>query len=157
MAIGRSFGAAIVAATAAATGGAAAETLATCQSPSGYSYYHAGGSVRADASGWESAAMEAGTFSLTRSGAGAADILFSGAGGGLHAATSGGATVTLLQDGATVLSALVVYPGTTTELYTFQADENGQLTMTLLQQRTGPTYYSSSMMVGLCDFIRFSG
>ena len=68
-----------------------------------------------------------------------------------------GGRVILLNQGKNAFSILVVYPGTTAEVYTFLKDNSGKLEYvhTLSRAGDGVLITKASVMRGNCSYIKF--
>lgn len=131
--------------------------LATCRAPAGKSYYHYSGLSDKKAAGWADDKISNAVFTLTQGADGAFDVLFVDGRGRPVSSAQDGALVRLLRRGESSVSLLVFYPSNSTEIYTFFLEKDGVSKFTMMQSRSGDAVPlpKNSLLVGLCDSIRF--
>ena len=111
---------------------------------------------KADA-GWADEKISGGVLTLVRTSNGTLDMLFIDVRNKPISMTQDGAKLVLLRSSDRSISILAHYPGATTEIYSFFQEKDGRNRYSVLTSRTGPqaAVEKSSVMVGLCDPIRF--
>lgn len=131
--------------------------IATCRSPIGKAFYHYDGLMDKASAGWNDDKISDGVFSLTISADQALDLLYVDFAKKPVSSVQAGGLVRILRRSATDLTVIVLYPESTTEIYSFFKERDGTFRFTLLQNKTGDGVIlpKSSLMVGLCDPIRF--
>lgn len=131
--------------------------LATCRAPVGKSYYHYSGLSEKKAAGWSDDKISNAVFTLTQGTDGSFDVLFVDGRGKPVSSAQDGAIVRLLRRGESSISLLVFYPSNSTEIYTFFLEKDGATKFTMMQSRSGDgvPFPKNSLLVGLCDQIRF--
>jgi len=134
-----------------------AQDIASCSNPSGKGYYPELGIVSKDDSGWEDEKITDGITKLVKTGENQYDLLFVDIRKEIISATQDGGKVLMLNKGENVVSFLIVYPGTTAEIYTFLKNKSGKLEYinTLSRAGDGVLITKSSVMRGDCDYINF--
>lgn len=126
--------------------------IATCSSPQGYAYYAAYGLVTKDKAGWQKDGISGGKTTLTVNN-GNYDILFTDASGrGIISATADGAKVIMTRNTSSTIQVIVLYPTSTTEIYTFWKTTDGKNQFSQMQNKID-TLPKSSVYVGNCSFI----
>jgi hypothetical protein len=139
-----------------ASGLSSAEDLAVCRNPAGYAYYADEGVVPPKEAGWRKDQISDGVLSLVQARDGSWDILFFNAMKTPRSTKQDGGQVLRYREGATFLTALVVYQDTL-EVYTFFKERSGKLRFSQYANKGGPGALTSkiSSFVGSCDLIRF--
>lgn len=129
--------------------------IASCSSPQGYSYYAAYGLVPKDKAGWQKDGITGGntTLSVTN---GNYDILYTDSSGrGIMSATSEGAKIALTRNTSSTIQVIVLYPTSTTEIYTFWKTSDGKYQFSQIQNKIAPLP-KSSVFIGNCSNINFT-
>jgi hypothetical protein len=131
--------------------------IAACRSPAGKVYRHFSGTAEKADAGWSDDKISEGVLTLVRTPTGTLDMLFIDVRNKPISMTQDGAKLVLLRSSDRSISILVHYPGATTEIYSFFQEKDGRNRYSVLTSRTGPqaAVEKSSVMVGLCDPIRF--
>lgn len=131
--------------------------IATCRSPAGKVYRHFNGILEKADAGWSDDKISGGVLTLVRTSNGTLDMLFIDARNKPISMTQDGAKLVLLRSSDRSISVLAHYPGATTEIYSFFQEKDGRNRYSVLTSRTGPqaALEKSSVMVGLCDPIKF--
>ena len=131
--------------------------IATCRSPAGKVFRHFSGIVEKADAGWSDEKISEGVLTLVRTSNGTLDMLFIDARNKPISMTQDGAKLVLLRSSNRSISVLAHYPGATTEIYSFFQEKDGRNRYSVLTSRTGPqaAVEKSSVMVGLCDPIKF--
>ncbi len=134
-----------------------AQDIASCSSPEGHAYFPATGLVSSDDSGWEADRISNGLTKVTKLGEGEYDVLFVDSTNEITSSRASGGHVMLLNQGASAFSLLVVYPGSTAEVYSFIRDSAGTLEYLHTQSRAGDNVAitKASVMRGVCSYIQF--
>lgn len=134
-----------------------AADIASCSDPSGKGYFPEIGLVGKKDSGWSDEKITGGITKVAKLGKNEYDILFVEARKDIVSARQDGGRVLLLNQGENVFSMLVVYPGTTAEVYTFLKDNSGKLEYvhTLSRAGDGVVITKASVMRGNCSYINF--
>ncbi len=134
-----------------------AADIASCSNPIGKGYFPETGIVTAKDSGWSDEKITGGITKLTKRGTNEYDILFVDTRKEIISARQDGGEVMVLNLGKNVVSVLVVYPGTTAEVYTFLKTNSGKLeyTHTLSRAGDGVLITKASVMRGDCEYINF--
>lgn len=132
--------------------------IASCSSPKGKAYYPELGLVGKEDAGWIDDKISGGITKLTKSKDGQFDIVFVDIRNQIISATEDGGKVFLLNSGENVFSILVVYPGTTAEVYTFLENKSGKKEYIHISNKAGNGVLitKSSLMRGDCNYIDFS-
>lgn len=126
--------------------------LASCSAPQGYSYYAAYGLVTKDKAGWQKDAMSGGKTTLSINN-GNYDILYTDSSGrGIMSATAEGAKVVMSRNTSSTIQVIVLYPLSTTEIYTFWKTTDGNYQFSQIQNKIDPVP-KSSVYVGNCSFV----
>lgn len=135
-----------------------AADIASCSDPSGKGYFPEIGLVGKEDSGWSDERIAGGITKVVRLGENDYDILFVDARKDIVSARQDGGRVLLPNRGKNAFSMLVVYPGTTAEVYTFLKDNSGKLEYvhTLSRAGDGVLITKSSVMRGNCSYINFN-
>lgn len=135
-----------------------ATDIASCSSLKGKAYYPELGLVGKKDAGWHDDKIKGGIIKLTKDKDGQFDIVFVDARKQIISATEDGGRVVLLNSGEKVFSILVVYPGTTAEVYTFLENKSGIKENLYIVNKAGKGVLvtKSSLMRGDCDYINFS-
>ncbi len=130
-----------------------AQTIATCQDPDGYSYYHYSGVVPKGSSGFTQDKITGGRVSLQKLGAQKYDIVFSDAASQAKSTVADGGEVILLRKGRNDATFGNFYPGGVIEIYTFWVDADGQKKYDLVQSKGGNVnpIHKISILVGMCS------
>lgn len=141
----------------AACGIAWSQELATCKEPAGYAYFPKRGIITAKDAGWEKDKISPGIFTLRQVGDADYDILYVDATKQVHSAKGEAGVVRLLRTGDKEMAFILVYPGSTIELYTFWQDSSGKNQLGILTSRGGDglVQYKQSAMVANCSLIFF--
>lgn len=131
--------------------------IATCRSPAGKVFRHFSGILEKADAGWSDEKISDGVLTLVRTSNGTLDMLFIDARNKPISMTQDGAKLVLLRSSDRSISVLAHYPGATTEIYSFFQEKDGRNRYSVLTSRTGPqaAVEKSSVMVGLCDPIKF--
>ena len=134
-----------------------AEDIASCSNPSGKGYFPEIGLVGKKDSGWSDEKITGGITKVAKLGDNEYDILFVDTRKEIISARQDGGRVILLNQGKNAFSILVVYPGTTAEVYTFLKDNSGKLEYvhTLSRAGDGVLITKASVMRGNCSYIKF--
>ena len=137
--------------------GARAADIASCSNPSGQGYFPEIGIVDKEASGWSDEKITSGMTKLAKIGEDEYDILFVDVRNEIISARDDGGRVLLLNQGENAFSFLVIYPGTTAEVYTFLKNKSGGLEYlhTLSRAGDGVLITKASVMRGDCRYINF--
>lgn len=126
--------------------------IASCSSPQGYSYYAAYGLVPKDKAGWQKDGITGGKTTLSVIN-GKYDILYTDSSGrGIMSATAEGAEIALTRNTSSTIQVIVLYPTSTTEIYTFWKTTDGKYQFSQIQNKVDPVP-KSSVYVGNCSFI----
>lgn len=131
--------------------------IASCSDPTGKGYFPEIGLVGKKDSGWSDEKITGGITKLVKTGEDGYDILFVDVRKDIVSAREDGGRVALLTQGENAFSVLVVYPGTTAEVYTFLKNNSGQLEYlhTLSRSGDGVVITKASVMQGSCSYINF--
>jgi hypothetical protein len=134
-----------------------AADIASCSDPSGKGYFPEIGLVGKKDSGWSDEKITGGITKVAKLGENEYDILFVDVRKDIISARQDGGRVILLNQGKNAFSMLVVYPGTTAEVYTFLKDNSGKLEYvhTLSRAGDGVLITKASVMRGNCSYINF--
>lgn len=134
-----------------------AADIASCSDPSGKGYFPEIGLVGKKDSGWSDEKITGGITKVAKLGEDEYDILFVDVRKDIISARQDGGRVLLLNQGKNAFSMLVVYPGTTAEVYTFLKDNSGKLEYvhTLSRAGDGVLITKASVMRGNCSYINF--
>jgi hypothetical protein len=134
-----------------------AADIASCSNPSGKGYFPEIGLVGKKDSGWSDEKITGGITKVVKLGENEYDILFVDARKDIVSARQDGGRVLLLNQGKNAFSMLVVYPGTTAEVYTFLKNTSGGLEYvhTLSRAGDGVLITKASVMRGDCTYINF--
>lgn len=134
-----------------------AQDIASCSNPVGKGYFPEIGLVTAADSGWSEEKITGGLTKVTKIAENEYDILFVDSTKEIVSARQDGGRVLVLNRGENVFSLLVVYPGTTAEVYTFLRATSGQLEYlhTLSRAGDGVAITKASVMRGECSYINF--
>ena len=134
-----------------------AQSVATCQNPEGYAYFHFSGLVPSEKSGFVQDQITGGLVTLQKVGPRKYDLLFVDASKRIISATGDGGIVTLVRKGSQDATFIHFYPGRVLEVYTFWVDSKGQSKYDILQSKGGDfmPIHKSSVMVGTCANIDF--
>jgi hypothetical protein len=126
--------------------------IASCSSPQGYSYYAAYGLVPKDKAGWQKDGITGGKTTLSVIN-GNYDILYTDSSGrGIMSATAEGAKIALTRNTSSTIQVIVLYPTSTTEIYTFWKTTDGKYQFSQIQNKIDPVP-KSSVYVGNCSFV----
>ena len=129
--------------------------IASCSAPQGYSYYAAYGLVTKDKAGWQKDAISGGKTTLSINN-GNYDILYTDSSGrGIMSATAEGAKVVMSRNTSSTIQVIVLYPTSTTEIYTFWKTTDGRYQFSQIQNKIDPVP-KSSVYVGTCSFIKLN-
>ena len=129
--------------------------IASCSSPQGYSYYAAYGLVPKDKAGWQKDGITGGKTTLSVIN-GKYDILYTDSSGrGIMSATAEGAEIALTRNTSSTIQVIVLYPTSTTEIYTFWKTTDGKYQFSQIQNKIDPVP-KSSVYVGNCSFVNLS-
>lgn len=133
----------------------ASTQIASCSSPQGYSYYAAYGLVPKDKAGWQKDGITGGKTTLSVIN-GNYDILYTDSSGrGIMSATAEGAKVVMTRNTSSTIQVIVLYPTSTTEIYTFWRTTDGSYQFSQIQNKIDPVP-KSSVYVGNCSFINLN-
>jgi hypothetical protein len=134
-----------------------ASDIASCSDPSGKGYFPEIGLVAKKDSGWSDEKITGGVTKVIKIGENEYDVLFVDTRKEIVSARRDGGRVLLLNRGKNAFSLLVVYPGTTAEVYTFLKSTSGQLEYIQTLSRAGDAVLitKSSVMRGKCSYISF--
>ncbi len=128
--------------------------IANCSSPQGYSYYAAYGLVPKDKAGWQKDGITGGKTTLSVIN-GKHDILYTDSSGrGIMSATAEGAEIVLTRNTSSTIQVIVLYPTSTTEIYTFWKTADGEYQFSQIQNKIDPIP-KSSVYIGNCSFVNF--
>lgn len=136
---------------------AQSEEIASCRNPSGTAYYHFGGLMKKDNSGWQDDKISKGVTTLVQAKDGSFDMLFIDIRGKPISMTQDGATIQMLRLSQDNITLLAYYPGAATEIYSFFKEKDGKNRYSVLTNKTGngALLPKSSIMVGDCNATRF--
>ena len=127
-----------------------------CHSPKGRAYYPNLGVVPANKAGWQDDAITGGLYTLTRQDKDF-DLLYSDATKRVVSSKGAGANVIPLRIGTNNFTIFVYYNNDTIELYSFMKENNGNLSLHVIQSKGGEAFVQkSSIMIAKCDFIDFT-
>jgi len=131
--------------------------IASCSNPEGKGYFPQIGLVGKSESGWSNEKITGGLTKVTKIAVNEYDVLFVDATKEIISARQDGGHVMLLNRGEGVFSLLVVYPGTTAEVFTFIRTSSGKLEYlhTLSRAGEGVAITKASVMRGECAYINF--
>ena len=134
-----------------------ASDIASCSDPSGKGYFPEVGLVGKKDSGWSDEKITGGITKVAKVAENEYDVLFVDTRKDIISARRDGGRVFLLNRGKSAFSLLVVYPGTTAEVYTFLKNNSGQLEYIQTLSRAGDAVpiTKASVMRGNCSYIRF--
>jgi hypothetical protein len=135
-----------------------AEDIASCSKPSGKAYYLEYGLVSKKDSGWEeNEKISAGITKLSKVGENTYDILFVDTRNQIISSTEDGGKVLMVSGGKNIASFLVIYPGKTTEIYTFLKNNSGINEYIHITSRASDAVLinKASLMRGECHYIKF--
>lgn len=134
-----------------------ASDIASCSDPSGKGYFPEIGLVAKKDSGWSDEKITGGITKVAKLAENEYDVLFVDTRKEIVSARRDGGRVLLLNRGKNAFSLLVVYPGTTAEVYTFLKSNSGQLEYIQTLSRAGDAVLitKASVMRGTCSYIRF--
>ena len=134
-----------------------ASDIASCSDPSGKGYFPEIGLVGKKDSGWSDEKITGGITKVAKVAENEYDVLFVDTRKDIISARRDGGRVFLLNRGKSAFSLLVVYPGTTAEVYTFLKNNSGQLEYIQTLSRAGDAVAitKASVMRGTCSYIRF--
>jgi hypothetical protein len=135
-----------------------AQDIASCSNPKGTAYYAEKGAVGPESSGWQDDYVTGGMTKVSMLGPGQYDLLYVDARQEIISSKAEGAHVILLHQSEKAFSLIVVYPGTTAEVYTFIENSQGRLEYlhTLSRAGGGPQRTTkASVMRGDCAYINF--
>jgi hypothetical protein len=126
-----------------------AKNLFTCNSSlKGNAYYHFGGVVNRDFSGWKEDGLSNYSVAISERN-GEVDVLFKDSTGNIISAKADGAGVLKIGDSEDWLSVIAVYPNQTTEMFTFNFINN-EISVSI--HRYGDfKIKKSATFVGVCD------
>jgi hypothetical protein len=135
--------------------------IASCSGLKGKAYFPELGLVGKKDAGWADDKIPGGITKLTKDKDGQYDIVFVDARKQIISATEAGGRVFLLNSGEKVFSILVVYPGTTAEIYTFLENKSGIKEYLYIVNKAGKGVLvtKSSLMrgdVSILIFLRFN-
>ncbi len=135
-----------------------AQAIATCTSPSGYSYNHHQGFIDEENSGWIEDAISGGVVTLQKLADGTYDILFLDATKQIFSSRQDGGHILLMRNGINDATFLHFNPGMVIELYTFWKSSDGDFFYDLIQSKGGDgmLFHKSALMIGTCGAIDFS-
>ncbi|WP_206861295.1 tyrosine-type recombinase/integrase [Lysobacter changpingensis] len=147
---------AILSAALAVSWSAQAADVASCSDPVGQGYFPEIGLIGKKDAGWSEERITGGITKLVKTGESDLDILFVDARKDIVSARDDGGRVSLLTKGENAFSVIVVYPGTTAEVYTFLKNSSGHLEYlhTLSRSGDGVLITKASVMRGDCSYIR---
>ncbi len=135
-----------------------AEDIASCSSPKGKAYYFEYGLVDKKNAGWvENEKISTGITKLTKTGENEYDILFVDTRKKIISSKEDGGSVLMVSRGKNIASFLVIYPGKTTEIYTFIKTNSGVNEFINITSRASDAVLinKASLMRGDCDYIDF--
>jgi len=135
----------------------AALDIASCSNPKGKAYYAEKGPVGPESSGWTDDYITGGLTKVKKIGENEYDLLYVDARKEIVSARQDGAHILVVHQSDDAFSLLVVYPGTTAEVYTFLKTSSGKLEYlhTLSRAGSGQGTTKASVMRGDCDYIKF--
>jgi hypothetical protein len=129
--------------------------IASCSAPQGYSYYAAYGAVPKSEAGWKKDGISTGKTTLSVNN-GVYDILYTDSSDrGIVSATAEGAKVVMTRNISSAIQVILLYPTSTTEIYTFWKTTDGTYQFSQVQNKIAP-FQKSSVYVGNCAFVNFS-
>ena len=136
---------------------AIAKDIASCSNPKGTAYYAERGVVGPENSGWQDDFVSGGITKVSMQGDGEFDLLYVDARKEITSSREGGGHVVLLHHGKSSFALMVVYPGTTAEVYTFISSSSGKLEYLHTLSRDGGEQRVTkvSVMRGDCTYIDF--
>lgn len=135
-----------------------AADIASCSSPTGKAYYFEYGLVDKKNAGWvENEKISTGITKLTKTGENEYDILFVDTRKQIISSKEDGGSVLMVSRGKNIASFLVIYPGKTTEIYTFLKNNSGVNEYINITSRASEAVLinKASLMRGDCDYIDF--
>ncbi len=133
------------------------QVVAECGPLKGHSYFPNAGMVPANKAGWQPDGISGGTVTLQRLSSGDLDIIFTDANRKQVSTVNDGGKVYLTRANPTDISAVVIYPGVTEEIYSFWQTTSGALEFSMLQSKGGrAAIHKKTAMVGRCQQINFS-
>lgn len=137
------------------TAGAQSEEIATCRDPEGFAYFHLAGLVEDGSSGWQADKISNGVVTLTQTAKGELDILYIDIRKKPISTVGDGGAIQLLSHDAESIMVIALHPSESSEVYTFFKERNGQSRFSMLQSKPTTLIPKSSLLMGVCDPIRF--
>jgi hypothetical protein len=134
------------------TNWAAAQDIATCSNPKGYSYFPFHGLTPKKDAGWQTDGISSGVTTLKKLADGKYDILILDVRGTIFSLRQDGGEILLLRKGRNDATFLHMYPNMVIEIYSFWRDTDGQQRMSILQDKGGDgmLVHKKSALVGDC-------
>jgi len=135
-----------------------AEDIASCSSPTGKAYYFEYGLMDKKNAGWvENEKISTGITKLAKTGENEYDILFVDTRKQIISSKEDGGSVLMVSRGKNIASFIVIYPGKTTEIYTFLKNNSGVNEYINITSRASDAVLinKASLMRGNCDYIDF--
>lgn len=135
-----------------------AADIASCSSPTGKGYYFEYGLVDKKNAGWvDNEKISTGITKLIKTGENEYDILFVDTRKQIISSKEDGGSVLMVSRGKNIASFLVIYPGKTTEIYTFLKNNSGVNEYINITSRASDAILinKASLMRGTCDYIDF--
>jgi len=133
------------------------QTIANCNNPEGWTYYHFTGIVAKKDSGFTKDKITGGVVTFQKLEDGKYDILTVDALKKITSIKQDGGNVILLRKGTIDATFLVYFPNSTIEIYTIWIDKNGVGKYDWLQSKGGDDalLHKSILFVGDCENINF--
>ncbi len=132
--------------------------IASCSNPQGKAYYYEYGLVSKKDSGWvDDEKISSGITKLTKTGENTYDILFVDTRNQMISSTEDSGKVLMVSGGKNIASFIIIYPGATTEIYTFLKNNSGVNEYIHITSRGSDAMLinKASLMRGECDYINF--
>lgn len=134
-----------------------AQDVARCSDSKGQAFYPFSGLIPKDKSGWREDGISKGRITVKRLANNEFDLIFSDAQRPDVSSRADGGIVLMARAATQDFSLVIVYPGSTTEIYSFWRANDGRLQYSHLQNKAGiAPIPKSSALVGQCEFINFS-
>lgn len=135
------------------------QTLADCKNPEGYTYYHHNLDKNKKIE-FEKDRISGGMLSIQKIGDKSYDLLVVDSRKKITSMTQDGGKFLLLRKGETDATFLLMFPGSSIEIYTLWLDGNGNSRLDMLQSRGGDetllTAHKSALLTANCERINFN-
>lgn len=136
---------------------ALAQDVARCSDSKGQAFYPFAGLIPKDKSGWREDGVTKGRITVKRLSNDEYDLIFTDTQRPDVSSRADGGIVLMARAASQDFSLIIVYPGSTTEIYSFWKASDGRLQYSHLQNKAGiAPIPKSSALVGQCEFINFS-